>query len=97
MNGGNLAEIRSARLYSITGRVQGVWFRDSTRTEALRLGLRGYAINLDDGSVEVYAVGSSAELDTLESWLGKGPPLARVERVVAKQAAVEHCEGFVIG
>ena len=97
MDDDNVAELRSARLFSITGRVQGVWFRDSTRTEALRLGLRGYAINLDDGSVEVYVVGSSAAMEMLEAWLEDGPPLAKVDRVVAKQAAVEHCEGFVIG
>ncbi|MEM8815255.1 MAG: acylphosphatase [Pseudomonadota bacterium] len=93
----NLLEFRSARLFSITGRVQGVWFRDSAKTEALHLGIKGYAINLDDGSVEVYAVGSRDRLEALETWLRQGPPLAAVEAVRVKDVPVERCEGFVTG
>ena len=47
----------AAARFCITGKVQGVFFRASTRKQALRLGLRGYAKNLADGSVEVLAVG----------------------------------------
>ena len=46
-----------ARLFTVHGRVQGVWFRESTRREAEPLGIAGHAINLPDGSVEVFAVG----------------------------------------
>ncbi len=45
---------REARRFTVQGRVQGVWFRDSTRREAERLGITGYAINLPDGNVEVW-------------------------------------------
>ena len=63
------------------GRVQGVFFRASTRSEALRLGLTGYAKNLPDGSVEVLACGADPALDELERWLHAGPPAARVDAV----------------
>ncbi len=67
--------------FVISGKVQGVCFRASTRAEAVRLGLRGYARNLADGSVEVLACGSAAALKALEAWLQQGPPFARVDRV----------------
>lgn len=63
------------------GRVQGVWFRDSTRREAERLHIRGHAINLPDGGVEVLAHGTTAALDELATWLRSGPPLAQVVTV----------------
>jgi acylphosphatase len=70
-----------ARGWHISGRVQGVSFRDATRRQALALGLQGYAINLADGRVEVAAAGKFESLDQLQSWLQQGPPLARVDRV----------------
>lgn len=70
-----------ARLFTVHGRVQGVWFRDSTRREAERLSITGYAINLPDGNVEVLAWGTPESLRELEAWLQQGPPLARVSRV----------------
>jgi acylphosphatase len=70
-----------SRLYRVEGRVQGVWFRESTRREAVGLGITGYAQNLSDGSVRVLACGEPAALDRLAEWLHRGPPLARVSRV----------------
>jgi len=67
--------------FIICGRVQGVFFRASTRTEATRLGLDGYAKNLADGSVEVLACGDAAALDALHRWLQRGPPAASVRSV----------------
>ncbi len=69
------------RMYRVEGRVQGVWFRESTRQQALRLGLSGHAVNRSDGSVEVLACGDGAAVDTLVDWLHEGPPLARVRAV----------------
>ena len=69
------------RRYRIEGRVQGVWFRESTRREAAPRAITGHAVNLSDGSVEVFACGDELALDRLEAWLNKGPPLARVARV----------------
>jgi acylphosphatase len=68
-------------LFRIEGRVQGVWFRESTRREALPLGITGYAENRTDGSVQVLACGEPASLARLAEWLKHGPPMARVDRV----------------
>ncbi|WP_019023937.1 MULTISPECIES: acylphosphatase [unclassified Thioalkalivibrio] len=68
-----------ARRWHVRGRVQGVFFRASTREQAQALGLTGYARNLPDGRVEVLAVGSPDALDRLETWLREGPRMARVE------------------
>ena len=65
--------------FLVRGRVQGVFFRASTRTQAQALGLGGYAKNLADGSVEVLACGTEDALNRLQSWLGQGPPAARVD------------------
>lgn len=72
----------AAARFIVTGRVQGVFFRASTREQALQLGLRGVARNLDDGSVEVVAVGEADAVDTLAQWLEIGPPQAQVAAVV---------------
>ncbi len=74
------AEIRGWR---IIGRVQGVFFRASTRREAVRLGLGGLARNEADGSVTVVAQGAPEALDALAGWLEQGPPSARVDQVSA--------------
>ena len=75
--------------FVVSGRVQGVFFRASTREEALRLGLTGHARNLADGTVEVIACGGDAALDALERWLHSGPPLARVGTVVRAPLEIE--------
>jgi acylphosphatase len=66
---------------SITGRVQGVYFRAETMKTARRLGLRGFARNLPNGQVEVVASGSQEALEDLIAWLHQGPELARVDDV----------------
>ena len=71
----------AAARFLVSGKVQGVWFRASTREQALALGLRGYARNLDDGRVEVLATGTDAAIAGLAEWLRHGPPLARVDGV----------------
>ena len=79
---GNAVLEQLIRRFRITGRVQGVNFRYSTRVEALRVGVRGYAQNLPDGSVEVLAHGAAEAVEELRQWLGRGPRMARVERVL---------------
>jgi acylphosphatase len=66
----------------ITGRVQGVWFRESMRREAERLGVAGWVRNRPDGSVEAVAQGPADAVDALVDWARTGPPQARVERIV---------------
>lgn len=67
--------------FTVSGRVQGVFFRASTAREAARLGLRGHALNLPDGRVEVLAIGPAIAVDELQRWLQRGPPAARVAAV----------------
>jgi acylphosphatase len=69
------------RRFLVLGTVQGVYFRHSTRLEAKKLGLRGFARNLPDGSVEVLAQGAPAAVDELRLWLGHGPSQAKVTEV----------------
>ncbi len=76
------------RRFRITGRVQGVFFRDSTRRTAQQLGITGFAKNEADGSVLVLACGSQAALEELAEWLKSGPRLASVDRVRAEPAEV---------
>lgn len=73
---------QACRRFLVSGKVQGVWFRESTRREAVRLGLNGSASNLPDGRVEVIAVGSAKDIDQLSVWLRHGPAMARVDKVV---------------
>lgn len=63
---------------TVHGRVQGVGFRYYARTQAVRLRLTGYVRNLADGTVEVVCEGPVAALEAMETWLGHGPPGARV-------------------
>jgi acylphosphatase len=72
---------QSTRRFLVFGKVQGVFFRQSTRLEALRLGIRGVARNLSDGSVEVLAQGEASQLQELRLWLQRGPSQARVDEV----------------
>lgn len=76
----------AAARFLVSGKVQGVWFRASTREQALALGVRGVARNLDDGRVEVLAAGEAGALDLLEAWLRRGPPQARVDRLERLEA-----------
>jgi acylphosphatase len=69
------------RRFLIFGKVQGVYFRHSTRREARRLNIQGIARNLPDGSVEVVAHGDPAAVEELRAWLQHGPPEARVQEV----------------
>jgi acylphosphatase len=80
--------------FLVSGRVQGVFYRASTRNEAERLGIAGTARNLDDGRVEVIASGSNEALSALERWLWQGPPSARVEDVAREAIADRELDGF---
>jgi acylphosphatase len=73
----------------VAGRVQGVWFRESCRREADRLGVTGWVRNLPDGRVEIEAQGRGAAVDALVTWAHDGPRLAIVESVAVEALAVE--------
>lgn len=77
-----------ARRFIVSGKVQGVFFRATTARMAEQLGVRGWARNLADGSVEVLALGNAESLETLTGWLRKGPPHARVNNVTEQEEDV---------
>jgi acylphosphatase len=81
----------------ISGRVQGVGYRYFAQRAAVALGLTGYARNLPDGRVEVYAVGQEDALSELSGTLRQGPRWADVRGVEEQEAAVEKRDGFSIG
>jgi acylphosphatase len=85
------------RQFTVRGRVQGVFFRASTRDAASRLGLRGHAINLADGSVDVIVCGSDEGMRKMSDWLQKGPPMAVVAEVEEKVTDCAMPQGFSIG
>ena len=87
----------ACRRFVVSGRVQGVWFRASTREQAERLGLGGHAVNLPDGSVEVVACGADPALDELAAWLRHGPELARVDSLRVETLADQDLQGFRTG
>ena len=87
----------AARKFTIKGRVQGVFFRESTRRVAESLNITGHAINLPNGDVEVLACGEPAALDQLAAYLQEGPTMAKVSRVSAENVEFEQREGFVTG
>jgi acylphosphatase len=81
----------------IEGKVQGVFFRESTRVEASRLGLSGWVRNEADGSVAAVAEGEASALDAFVRWCHQGPPLAMVSRVtVAPELGDERFDGFTV-
>jgi acylphosphatase len=80
----------------IAGRVQGVYYRSSTATEAQRLKLDGWVKNLPDGRVEVVAAGAPAAVSSLAGWLWRGPPAARVESVLLEEWMESEQSGFAV-
>lgn len=86
----------AAKQYFVRGRVQGVGFRYFVERVAAELGLTGYTRNLDDGRVEVYAIGSPAKLAELSQRLWKGPRFADVRGVEEQDAAVRRYASFRI-
>ena len=73
----------------ISGRVQGVFFRASTKDEADRLGLGGWVRNLETGQVEAVAEGDAEAIERFLSWCRVGPRLASVSRVETTEETPE--------
>ena len=86
--------MNSARRFTIRGRVQGVFFRDSTRRVANSLAITGHAINLRSGDVEVLACGEPEALDKLAEWLKDGPRMASVTEIDMQIVSWEDLDGF---
>ena len=87
---------QTARRWWIRGRVQGVGFRYFAQHVAGELGLGGYVRNLDDGRVEVYAVGPEERLSELAGRLHQGPRWADVRGVEEQEAEVRPYSSFEV-
>ena len=81
------------RYYIVEGRVQGVFFRASTKDHADSIGVKGWVHNMPDGSVEALACGTEQQLVVLEAWLSQGPPMAVVSELKITDA--EAVENFI--
>ena len=88
--------MKTARLYVVEGRVQGVGFRMFVEEAATALGLQGYVCNRRDGSVEVCAEGDEKVLERLRAELEKGPSASRVMRVAESPAPLRNYHAFSI-
>jgi acylphosphatase len=87
---------KSARRWFVSGLVQGVGFRQFVQWRAQALGLTGWARNLSDGRVEVYAVGTTVALDDLAAAVHTGPRMSDVRSVEQLEATLERSSGFEI-
>lgn len=85
-----------ARRLVVSGRVQGVFFRDCTRREATRLGVAGWVRNRPDGAVEAHVEGPGDAVAALEAWAGEGPEHAAVASVEGRDAEPEGLRTFEI-
>lgn len=80
--------MKACRHFVISGRVQGVFYRDCTQQTALNLGLTGYVKNLPNGHVEIEVCGERSGLDEIHQWLWKGPILSEVTDIQVHDIAL---------
>ena len=81
---------------TISGKVQGVYYRQSTREKSMQLGISGIVKNLTNGSVEVIASGTSDQLNNLVEWCKQGPPKAVVSSIESEELPYQTFDGFKI-
>jgi acylphosphatase len=86
--------MKSHRAIRVYGRVQGVFFRQTAREQALRLGLTGFARNEPDGTVQIEVEGDASAIDRFLAWCEIGPPAARVDRIEAETGELVGYTGF---
>lgn len=82
--------------FQVSGRVQGVFFRASTKTKAESLGISGWVRNSEDGDVEGMASGTEEQLDSFRQWLGQGPAMARVQELKFEACDYESFDAFTV-
>ena len=85
-----------ARLVVVRGRVQGVFYRDSCRSQAEAAGVTGWVSNEPDGTVRALVEGSPVAVDRVVGWMRKGPPHAFVDGVDVQPAEPEGHGGFEV-
>ena len=79
---------------TVSGKVQGVFFRQSTKEIATNLGITGQVKNLPDGSVYILATGTKDQLDKLLAWCRQGPPKATVITIDTKELSYQLFDNF---
>ncbi|MBX2925788.1 MAG: acylphosphatase [Chitinophagaceae bacterium] len=80
----------------ITGKVQGVFFRGSTREQAEKLGVFGHVQNMPDGSVVLHAEGEEEAVNALIAWCHYGPPRAEVSGVIVEEGEIKGYKNFTV-
>jgi acylphosphatase len=78
----------------ISGKVQGVFYRQSAKEKAMMLGLKGWVRNLEDGRVEIKVSGDPSQLESFLSWCRIGPEKAVVEQIETDKSLTEIFENF---
>lgn len=91
-----MAQVETRRRLIVEGRVQRVWFRETTRRVAEDLGLAGWVRNLTDGNVEIVFEGPADKVDEAVAWTHRGPERAMVTAVHAHEETAEGITGFAI-
>jgi acylphosphatase len=81
---------------TISGHVQGVFYRQSAKEKAISLGISGTVKNLPDGSVEAAITGNPEHVEEFIDWCRKGPSGAKVEKVDIHETPLKNFTGFVI-
>ncbi len=81
---------------TVSGEVQGVFYRQSTQEMAMAIGITGQIRNLPDGNVFIVATGSKEQLDKLVSWCRKGPPKAHVTGIEVQECHLQQFDRFLI-
>lgn len=80
----------------VKGKVQGVYYRQSTKEKALELNITGYVKNLNDGDVYILATGNKDDLNLLAEWCKKGPSRAFVSNVIVTPETMQEFTTFFI-
>ena len=80
----------------VEGKVQGVFFRKYAAAAATEIGISGYVRNCKDGSVEIVATGTTAQLQALQEWCKRGSPRAIVQRITQTTLSFQSFNGFDI-
>lgn len=80
----------------VKGKVQGVYYRQSTKEKATSLGIKGEVKNRPDDTVHIIATGTSEQIDQLVEWCRQGPPRARVMDVMMEEIPLQTFEKFSI-
>ncbi|MBS1577110.1 MAG: acylphosphatase [Bacteroidetes bacterium] len=80
----------------VEGKVQGVFYRQSTREKAMIMGIKGTVKNLADGNVEIIATGTEEQLEQLAHWCHQGPPRSIVTKVSSTPLPLQPFSNFII-